>query len=392
MHIRCSLETAEGCLAQPVYEGTAWCVATKSAKPFEGVVVPPVPLNVHDMEVASARWKAAKERSKRRQVCLVRPDDAEASPRFARSVELPLMVSEGQAAVEEYLAGAFGRQLKASFLPGSGTSGDAGPILGEGVRLAQDVLVQQFGWSSEGQRVTSIEAEVVPLPSGTQVQLCARVGEIRAGGIAEVLVTGWLLDKPVLRLRVSWRAEVGRCFGLTCVRSSRVDLGLPLSFGPSRLSNKAAGEAVAVHLKDWRSAVRRSALAAISRLFAGGAARPSLVKILLPCLEDPDAGIRSIVAQTLPDVAKSDEKVAIDDMMARLKTGGAAKTNEAQLAACEAGLLQLGGDFVCKTSLSAGLRMIVISLYCSLTSAAIAESVKHTQAFQSRWDACWYQL
>ncbi|CAE7662034.1 unnamed protein product [Symbiodinium pilosum] len=63
---------------QIISSGTAWCVASKTAPPFDGVVVPPLPLSPSQADAGRLRWKAVQQRHAGQRPRLVRAADAEA--------------------------------------------------------------------------------------------------------------------------------------------------------------------------------------------------------------------------------------------------------------------------------------------------------------------------
>jgi len=195
-HDRKCLELAISCSQTEVdgsrslcFSGRAWCLAVKPVPPFDGVVVPPLPMSPAELEGASARWRSLQSKTKKPK--LVQPKSAEVSTISSAGL-LPLRVSMEQIDMEDHMAGAFGRQLNASFLPDASACGDFGPLLGEAVKLALQC--------SPDMKVTLIEAEASPVDTSSSVHLCARRDHLDG---TTVNITGWHQKRAILRAQVN---------------------------------------------------------------------------------------------------------------------------------------------------------------------------------------------
>ncbi|OLQ06564.1 hypothetical protein AK812_SmicGene10126 [Symbiodinium microadriaticum] len=156
--------------------GTAWCVAAKTMPPFDGVVVPPLPLSPAQADAGCLRWKALQRRqteaSKRpRTVCAA---EAEAGA----VVDVPVY-SQFHVAPEahmEQIAGAIGKPVAMTILPPPSLCADVGPVLIDAVSAVQEDLTNKSGRDVQ---VVSLEAwfEHVPPKARLQIWFCSESGE-----------------------------------------------------------------------------------------------------------------------------------------------------------------------------------------------------------------------
>lgn len=190
------------CQAIPIFVGSAWCIATKLGTQFEPVVVPPVPLDPQERNERDQRYKGMKQR---KTISVVKASAAEL-PRTAEAARLSLTLHAERSINDNMLASALSSQGKCArdaAVPVQDACGDPGPLIAAGLRLAQELASAAAG--GEARQVERLEAECTAIPHGIAVQLSGRAG---GGGDPEehtVLVTGWLNNKPVMRLRVAFR-------------------------------------------------------------------------------------------------------------------------------------------------------------------------------------------
>eukprot|EP00933_Yihiella_yeosuensis_P068077 TRINITY_DN7335_c0_g2_i2.p1 TRINITY_DN7335_c0_g2~~TRINITY_DN7335_c0_g2_i2.p1 ORF type:complete len:920 (+),score=216.38 TRINITY_DN7335_c0_g2_i2:46-2805(+) len=95
--------------------------------------------------------------------------------------------------------------------------------------------------------------------------------------------------------------------------------GVAQLFQVALQGHEKLGDAIAVHLKDWQSMIRRTAIAALLRLYSGSVKRPSaeVLKGLMQCFKDPDHEVRRSSANTLALIAEIGNKTVINDLVAR---------------------------------------------------------------------------
>ncbi|CAK9019682.1 unnamed protein product [Durusdinium trenchii] len=79
------------------------------------------------------------------------------------------------------------------------------------------------------------------------------------------------------------------------------------------------GDHVVAHLKDWRGGVRRTAVDALARLFAGGLAKDTVLTKLVACIEDQDAEVRRSTARTLVTICPEGNQATLAALAGKIK-------------------------------------------------------------------------
>jgi len=87
-----------------------------------------------------------------------------------------------------------------------------------------------------------------------------------------------------------------------------------------RRGDNDAGNRVAAHLKDWRGGVRRAAVEAIARLFAGGSAPESVLRHLADHVDDHDIEVREATTRVLPTICPEGSQAVIAALLPKLAT------------------------------------------------------------------------
>eukprot|EP00746_Dinoflagellata_sp_MGD_P138002 gnl/MRDRNA2_/MRDRNA2_71739_c0_seq1.p1 gnl/MRDRNA2_/MRDRNA2_71739_c0~~gnl/MRDRNA2_/MRDRNA2_71739_c0_seq1.p1 ORF type:complete len:445 (+),score=90.03 gnl/MRDRNA2_/MRDRNA2_71739_c0_seq1:56-1390(+) len=189
------------CEEHVVFQGCAWCVATKPGPHLEEVISPPVPLTPKEMEESSRRFETLKARPK-----LLRTIKASDKGAFlvdeSASVRV-LALSDISTTKEAEAQIAMSRGLKAPpscTKPPANACGDLGPVLAAAVRAAEEAMNAERDAHTGTFRIMTVEAETLPLSPGAVVQFRAKT----TGKNHDcVFVTGWHGSAAVLRLRAT---------------------------------------------------------------------------------------------------------------------------------------------------------------------------------------------
>ncbi|CAK9020010.1 unnamed protein product [Durusdinium trenchii] len=95
-------------------------------------------------------------------------------------------------------------------------------------------------------------------------------------------------------------------------KRARTLLGAP---GIATRSKNAA----MLHFQDWRGGVRRTAVDALARLFAGGLAKDTVLTKLVACIEDQDAEVRRSTARTLVTICPEGNQATLAALAGKIK-------------------------------------------------------------------------
>eukprot|EP00439_Symbiodinium_sp_Y106_P075422 s1697_g14.t4 len=207
--------------------GTAWCAAAKTMPPFDGVVVPPLPLSPAQADAGGLRWKALQRRQAAQ--ASQRPRTVSAAEAEAGAVVDVPVYSQFHVAPAAHMeqvagakttalplwrcelrtrAGAIGKPVAMTILPAPSLCADVGPVLIEAVSAVQENLTNRSGRDVQ---VVSLDAWLshVPPKARLQIWLCSESGE---DDVCRSWVTVWHGKEPLIRMRVESRMlEESRC-------------------------------------------------------------------------------------------------------------------------------------------------------------------------------------